>query len=130
MAKTTYLPELREATERELKELRRRLAEVESGGQPRGGRGERPLPPADQVAQQLGERIAQLERIQTWLAQDHELMRLVDSVILQEVRRSEARQRFWSVFWSIVLTVVSLIAGWLLSLIQDPGTILHNLGLH
>jgi hypothetical protein len=125
MAKTTYLPELRETTERELKELRRQLADAEPGGQARGGRGERPLPPADQVAQQLGERIAQLERIQAWLTKDHELMRLVDSVIRQEVQRSERLQRFWS----FVLTILSLIAGWLLSLVQDPLTLLHHLGL-
>lgn len=73
----------------------------------------RPLPaPSPQIAQ-LDDRIAQLQQIRVWL-KDDKLKSMIDDVIGKQVAKSERRQ----VAYSVVVGMLSLLAGWLLSAIS------------
>jgi hypothetical protein len=78
---------------------------------------------AGQIVAQLDERIGRLTQVRDWVADDAELAHLIDATIGQQVRASERRQARLSV----VLTIVSLIAGWLISLLGSPATLFAHL---
>lgn len=88
-------------------------------------------PAPSRIAQQsvivasLDERIARLEQVRRWIGEDGEMARFLDAVIGQQVKASERR----TVRVSIALAIVSLIAGWALSLLATPqtlATLLHR----
>lgn len=67
----------------------------------------------------LDMRIHRLEQLRTWMHDDPELGRLVDSTIGRQVHASERRQRVFS----LALGIVTLAAGWLLSAVSPPGMV-------
>jgi hypothetical protein len=70
------------------------------------------LPASSQIGQ-LDDRIAQLQQIRVWL-KDEKLKSMIDDAIGKQVARSERRQ----VAYSVIVGVLSLVAGWLLSAIS------------
>jgi hypothetical protein len=62
---------------------------------------------------QLNDRITQLQQMRDWLKDDH-LRAMMDGVIGQQVAKSERRQ----IFYTVVVSILSLVAGWLLSAIS------------
>src|SRR5579875_44996 len=83
-----------------------------------------PSPAAEEIVTALDARIDRLEQVRDYIDEDHELAALIDSVIGQRVQQAERRQARLSV----LLTVISLIAGWLLSLIGTPAMLAHLIG--
>jgi hypothetical protein len=75
------------------------------------------LPASSQIGQ-LDDRIAQLQQIRVWL-KDDKLKSMIDDVIGKQVARSERRQ----VAYSVIVGVLSLVAGWLLSAISPLSTL-------
>ncbi len=67
----------------------------------------------------LDQQLTRLEQIREWLAQDANLRNLVDAAISMQVAASERRQGRLS----ILLTVVSILVGWLLSFLATPATL-------
>ncbi len=74
-------------------------------------------PPASVAA--LDERIVRLTQMREWL-RDDALRTMVDDVIGHHVKASERRQ----VIYSVIVGVVSLLAGWLLSAVSPVSTLL------
>jgi hypothetical protein len=77
-----------------------------------------PLPISSPQVAQLDDRIAQLQQIRVWL-KDDKLKSMIDDVIGKQVAKSERRQ----VAYSVVVGVLSLLAGWLLSAISPISTL-------
>jgi hypothetical protein len=67
---------------------------------------------------QFDERIVRLQQIRDWL-KDDKLKSMIDDAIGKQVARSERRQ----VAYSIIVGVLSLVAGWLLSAISPLSTL-------
>ncbi len=86
-------------------------------GIPKGGE---PINVAN-IVDRLDERIERLSLVREWITSDAEIAHLIDATIGRQVRAAERRQARLSV----VLTVVSLVVGWLLSLVGSPATLLR-----
>ncbi len=74
---------------------------------------------ARQITEQLDERVERLSLVSEWIKSDPEFTRLIDAAIGGQVRTAERRLARLSV----ALTLVSLIAGWLLSLAGSPAAL-------
>src|SRR5262249_472255 len=73
----------------------------------------------------LDQRIVRLEQLRTWMGEDPDLGRLIDTSIGSQVHASERRQRLFAG----TLGVITLIAGWLLSAVSPPATLASLLHL-
>lgn len=80
-------------------------------------------PPPEVIASNLSMQIGRLETLRNWMRDDPAFGRLVDSLIGQQVQAAERRQRVFSG----VLSVASLVVGWLLSAFSPIG-LPHLLG--
>jgi hypothetical protein len=85
----------------------------------------------------LSRRIRRLAHLRDWIHDDPELRTLVDTSISSHVRAAEARleakaraQNRQQAILAVALTAVSLLAGWLLSLVGSPATIANLLPHH
>ncbi len=67
----------------------------------------------------LDQRIVRLEQLRTWMGEDPDLGRLIDTSIGSQVHASERRQRFFAG----TLGVITLVAGWLLSAVSPPAAL-------
>lgn len=67
----------------------------------------------------LDQRIVRLEQLRTWMGEDPDLGRLIDTSIGSQVHASERRQRLFAG----TLGVITLVAGWLLSAVSPPATL-------
>jgi hypothetical protein len=77
------------------------------------------MPTQDQIVAGLDQRLMRLMQVRDWIQQDGDIARLLDTVIGNQVRKSERRQaRF-----NIILNVIFLVAGWALSVIASPSAI-------
>jgi hypothetical protein len=76
----------------------------------------------------LQTRMSFLVDLRQKLDDDPELFNFVDSMIANQVKAAERRQRRYSAIVTTGLSVVSLIAGWLLSAISPAATVAHILG--
>jgi hypothetical protein len=63
--------------------------------------------------------------LRMWMGEDPDLGRLIDTSIGSQVRASERRQRLFAG----TLGVITLIAGWLLSAVSPPATLVSLLHL-
>jgi hypothetical protein len=78
----------------------------------------RPAPGSSPASAQLDDRIVRLQQIRDWL-KDDKLKAMIDDVIGKQVAKSERRQ----VVYSVVVGVISLMAGWLLSTISPVSAL-------
>lgn len=118
MPLASYQSDLRDALTREVDRLSEEL----------GDRRPKPLaksPPLAADLARLVERTEFLEDLRDHMQEDPELMRFVDSVIGQRVHASERQQTRLA----IGLSVLSLVAGWLLSLVGTPANVAQLLSL-
>lgn len=129
ITRTTYVPDIDLALQREIDALQLKMEEAirtrVPSGAPNGGLrgvGEPSKQPQtrtdEEVISAIDQQIERLEQVRGWLAADPHLHNLIDGAISNRVKVSEARQNRNS----IVVSVVSLVAGWLLSFIT-PSTI-------
>jgi hypothetical protein len=81
----------------------------------RGGSSSR-LPAAPDVVREMASRIQQLQQIQTMIEQNPDIVRVIDTVIGKRIYAAERRQHALT----IALSLFTLIAGWLLSLVRTP----------
>jgi hypothetical protein len=116
MATTTYQADLQAALQQEKERLDAELGD----NRPKMGKS---APLTGNLAK-LSDRIMFLQELQESMQEDPELLRFVDNVIGQQVQATERRQTRLTV----ILSVVSLVAGWLLSLIGTPANIAHLMG--
>ncbi|HEX9070174.1 MAG TPA: hypothetical protein VF807_15500 [Ktedonobacterales bacterium] len=75
----------------------------------------------------LSLQITRLEQLRGWMATDSEFGRLVDAMIGKQVLAAEARQKQRAIITAVVSSVLSLLAGWLLSAISPTTTLLQLL---
>lgn len=95
-----------------------------------------PTPEEQAERKSLSLRIERLKQVQTWMAEDHLLERVIDEAIGNHIRAAEKRQlatfkitqRRQNVF-AISISVAALIVGWLLSAVT-PATFLAHLFSH
>lgn len=80
-------------------------------------------PPPEVITSNLSMQIGRLETLRDWMRDDPAFGRLVDSLIGQQVQAAERRQRVFSG----VLSVASLVVGWLLTAFSPIG-LSHLLG--
>ncbi|HEV8192332.1 MAG TPA: hypothetical protein VGP82_12765 [Ktedonobacterales bacterium] len=73
----------------------------------------------------LDQRIVRLEQLRSWMGEDPDLGRLIDTSIGSQVHASERRQRFFAG----TLGVITLVAGWLLSAVSPPASLASLLHL-
>jgi hypothetical protein len=66
--------------------------------------------------------ITRLEQLREWMGEDKAFAQLVDSMIGRQVQAAEGRQRNRSIVIAVVTSVLSLVAGWLLTAIS-PGAV-------
>jgi hypothetical protein len=74
------------------------------------------LPPASAVPEALDQRIAELEHIRDLLRTMPEPVAMIEAMIDNEVRALDRREHRFG----LLQGAVSLVAGWLLSVIGDP----------
>jgi hypothetical protein len=84
---------------------------------------------------ELDSRTARLQQVNQLLHADPELLRLVDTSIFRHVQAAEQRQAARAkstqrrqALFTVVLTVMSLVVGWLLSAISPVSTVAHLVG--
>ena len=70
--------------------------------------------PGETPVELLGQRITHLELVTTWMKNDPDFARLIDSSIGRQVKMSEQREKVYSAFLGIGM----LIAGWLISAVS------------
>jgi flagellar biogenesis protein FliO len=73
----------------------------------------------------LDQRIVRLEQLRSWMGEDPDLGRLIDTSIGSQVHASERRQRFFAG----TLGIITLVAGWLLSAVSPPAALASLLHL-
>jgi hypothetical protein len=69
---------------------------------------------------QLDVQLDRLQQVREWLKDDN-LRRLIDAAIGEQVQTSERRQRRLTAVWS----VAGILAGWLLSLLGSPASLIR-----
>jgi hypothetical protein len=128
MSGQRYIPGVRASIEQELTTLRQQLQDAmsapdaASGGVPRGLPGAAPgtARPTEEIVTALDSRIARLEQVRDWIGEDEGFAALIDNIIGKQVRAATR----WQLVVSFVLSVLFLIAGWLLSLLGSPADLL------
>lgn len=126
----------------QIAELEQQVAEEAEGAYVGGRRGGAKIPPnatpediehqiqSEQWEEAIDQRISRLQDLRDWIEEDPDLGRLIDSMIGARIHAAEEReqklahiaQRRQRVL-SIVGACVTLIAGWLLSLVGNPATV-------
>jgi hypothetical protein len=95
-----------------------RLSTPRAGGSTLGRR----IDPTSLAKVELAQRrIQQLQRVQSWMKQDPELMGVLDTFIGKQVKVVRRRQALVT----LILSIVSLIVGWLLSALGPATVLVH-----
>lgn len=71
--------------------------------------------------------LQRLQQIQIWLAQDHQLLTVVDEHIGQQARLFEHHRLHNERTLAMITTLAGAILGWLLSGVATPLQVLHHL---
>jgi DNA-binding protein H-NS len=110
----TYQSEIQKALTREVEQLNESL-----GNQRPKGLSKRA--PLSEPIQKMVDQVEFLEELQWRVQENPEILRFVDSVVGNQVKLTEKRQSRLA----LVYAILSLIAGWLLSLLGTPENIAH-----
>lgn len=85
----------------------------------------------DQMTRTLSElerSIEHLETIRGWLAEDHQLLTLIDEAIHQRVRQMERRSQRFNIHMALATTIGGAVLGWLLAAVSSPQNLMRLLG--
>jgi hypothetical protein len=127
MSRRSVLPQLLQECDQRIAQLQRRTAHAVMVEQSQPAAAQQSwhrsqhampaLPPAPVVTGALDQRIEDLEHIRDLVRTTPELVAVIDAVIGNELRAVERRERAFG----LLQATVSLVAGWLLSMIGEPA---------
>ncbi len=81
------------------------------------------LPASTDVVREMASRVQQLQQIQAMIEKNPDMVHVIDSIIGKHIHAAERRERLLA----IILSIVTLIAGWLLSLVRTPSDLFTRL---
>ncbi len=114
--------------------------------EPRSIVGKRPRSRAPVELRPLSARVYRLDQLKRWMRDDPDLFQFLDNTIDKQVKAAQERQQEMASvaqkqqqqsaktaerrqrIFSIIGAVITLIAGWLLSLVGTPATVAHLFG--
>src|SRR5581483_1360656 len=79
---------------------------------------------ASRTISDLDRSIERLENIKTWLAEDRQLLALVDEAIGQHMRQMERRTHRFDVQLALTTSIGGALLGWLLATVSSPQDLL------